>query len=48
MPLSAMRQLWREGLRTPDEFAPRLQVSEEAARIRLDQLRGSLQLEFGV
>lgn len=47
MPLSAMRKLYGEGLREPADFASRLQVSEEAASIRLGQLKGSLALEFG-
>ena len=44
MPLSAMRTIWSEGARTSAEFARRLDVSEPAASIRLEQLRGSLEL----
>jgi Zn-dependent peptidase ImmA (M78 family) len=42
MPLSAMKKLWNEGLRDPAVIATRLGVSEQAAKIRIDQLRGSL------
>ena len=44
MPLSAMQKLWRAGHRTAALAAPRLGVSEAAALIRLDQLRGTLAL----
>lgn len=44
MPLSAMRELWVEGLRAPLLFALRLGVSEKAAEIRLSQLKGTLSL----
>lgn len=47
MPLSAMRSLYKEGLRSSADFARRLNVSEQAAEIRLRGLRGSLELEFG-
>lgn len=44
MPLSAMMTLWKAGLRRPEEYAYRMGVSEQAAAIRLDQLKGSLSL----
>ena len=44
MPLSAMQQAWREGSRTPVAIARRLNVSEQAAQIRFDQLKGTLAL----
>jgi len=44
MPLSAMKQLWFEGLRDDSSFAERLGVSEHAASIRLGELRGTLSL----
>jgi hypothetical protein len=44
MPLSAMQQAWREGSRTASDFARRLNVSEQAAQIRFDQLKGTLAL----
>jgi Zn-dependent peptidase ImmA (M78 family) len=47
MPLSAMQKVWREGYRTPADFAVRMGVSEQAAEIRLQQLRGTLQLSAG-
>ena len=42
MPLSAMKKLWREGVKEPSEMAVRLGVSEQAASIRLQQIRGTL------
>ena len=44
MPLSAMKKLWIEGVRIPLQVARRLGVSEQAATIRIDQLRGTLDL----
>ena len=44
MPLSAMKKLWIEGVRAPLLFAVRLGVSEQAAEIRLSQLKGTLSL----
>ena len=44
MPLSAMKKLWIEGVRIPFQVARRLGVSEQAAAIRIDQLRGTLDL----
>jgi len=42
MPLTAMTKLWREGLRDPAIIATRLGVSEQAAKIRLQQIQGTL------
>ena len=44
MPLSAMKKLWMEGCRSPSKMAVRLGVSEQAAEIRISQLRGTLDL----
>lgn len=44
MPLSAMQKLWKQGVRVPVILALRLGVSEAAAKIRLDQLKGTLEL----
>lgn len=44
MPLSAMQKLWLEGLEDAADFAERLGVSEHAAGIRLNELRGTLSL----
>jgi Zn-dependent peptidase ImmA (M78 family) len=43
MPLSAMTKLWREGVQDPAEMGVRLGVSEQAASIRLQQIKGTLE-----
>ena len=44
MPLSAMKKLWIDGVRTASGMAVRLGVSEQAAEIRIGQLKGTLDL----
>lgn len=44
MPLSAMQKLWAAGVKSPSLLALHLGVSEQAAEIRLAQLKGTLSL----
>jgi Zn-dependent peptidase ImmA (M78 family) len=42
MPLSAMRKLWGDGIRDAGAIAIRLGVSDQAAKIRVQQIQGTL------